>query len=66
VKFHGSVLLAGNSRGQLLLIDESYRRRELTVASGETAVNDLAVIAGGVLCACNRKQLRIVPLLDDE
>jgi hypothetical protein len=62
--FHGATLIAGGNRGRVLLLDDHRQRREIKVASA--GVNDLAVLGGGLLCACDQRQLRYLPLLDDE
>ncbi|WP_425616717.1 hypothetical protein NA78x_000371 [Anatilimnocola sp. NA78] len=62
--FHGDTLIAGGNGGQLLLIDNHRQRREVKVSSA--GINDLAVLGNGILCACNQRQLRFLPLLDDE
>lgn len=62
--FHGRTLLAGTRSGLLLLFDEAFTRREVRL--GRTSVNQLCAIRGGVLAACHQRELRFLPLLDDE
>jgi hypothetical protein len=62
--FHGSTLIAAGTAGRLILLDECKQRREMKAAT--SGINDVAVLGGGLLCACNQRQLRYLPLLDDE
>lgn len=62
--FHGDTLIASGNGGRLMLIDEGGQRRELKAATA--GINDIAVLGGGLLCACDQQQLRYLPLLDDE
>jgi hypothetical protein len=62
--FHGSTLIATGNAGRLILLDECKQRREMKAATA--GINDVAVIGGGLLCACDQRQLRYLPLLDDE
>ena len=62
--FHGTTLLAGTRSGLLLLFDEAFTRREVRLS--RATVNQVLAVRGGVLAACNQKELRFLPLLDDE
>jgi hypothetical protein len=62
--YHGSTLIAAGSVGRLTLLDECMQRREMKAAT--SGINDVAVFGGGLLCACDQRQLRYLPLLDDE
>jgi hypothetical protein len=62
--FHGSNLIATGSAGRLILLDECKQRREMKAAT--SGINDVDVLGGGLLCACDQRQLRYLPLLDDE
>ncbi len=62
--FHGSTLIATGNAGRLILLDECKQRREMKAAT--SGINDVAVLGGGLLCACDQRQLRYLPLLDDE
>ncbi|WP_434385033.1 hypothetical protein [Melittangium boletus] len=62
--FHGRTLLAGTRSGGLLLLDEAFTRREVRLS--RAAVNQVLPVRGGVLAACNQRELRFLPLLDDE
>jgi hypothetical protein len=62
--FHGSTLIAAGSAGRLMLLDECKQRREMKAAS--SGINEVAILGDGLLCACDQRQLRYLPLLDDE
>ncbi len=62
--FHEGTLRAGTRSGLLLLFDEAYTRREVRLS--RASVNQVCVTQGGVLAACNQRELRFLPLLDDE
>ena len=47
---HGSTLIATGNAGRLILLDECKQRREMRAAT--SGINDVAVLGGGLLCAC--------------
>jgi hypothetical protein len=62
--YHGQMLMAAGNGKRLFLFDENHQARSMKVAAA--GINDLAVVGGGVLIACDQRQLRFLPLLDDE
>jgi hypothetical protein len=62
--FHGRTLLAGTRSGLLLLFDEAFTRREVRL--GRASIHQVCAVRGGVLAACHQRELRFLPLLDDE
>jgi hypothetical protein len=62
--YDGRTLMAAGNGKTLFLFDENHQAREMKVAAA--GINGLAVIAGGVVIACDQRQLRFVPLLDGE
>ncbi len=57
-------LLVGTRSGLLLLFDEAFTRREVRLA--RVPIRDVCEARGGVLAACHQRELRFLPLLDDE
>lgn len=63
-RFHGPVLMAGDSQGALHLFDEAGNERNARCATA--GIQDIAPAGDGVYVACRQRQLRYLPLLDDE
>lgn len=62
--YHGRMLMAAGNGKTLFLFDENHQPRDAKVAAA--AIQDFAVVKGGVVLACDQRQLRFFPLLDDE
>ena len=57
-------LVVGTRSGLLLLFDEAFTRREVRLS--RVPIRSVCEVRGGVLAAGHQRELRFLPLLDDE